>query len=55
MWNLKYAANQLIYKTEIDSEVENKLTVTKKEKGWERDKLGVSDQQIQTTVYKVDE
>ena len=28
---------------ETDSEVEKKLIVTKKERGWERDKLGVSD------------
>ena len=28
--------------------------VTKGEKAWERDKLGVWDQQIQTTIYKID-
>ena len=28
--------------------------VTKGEKAWERDKLGVWDQQIQTTIYKTD-
>ena len=28
--------------------------VTKGESGWERDKLGVWDYQIQTTMYKID-
>ena len=41
MWNLKYGTNELIYKTEIDSAIENKLMVTKGERGWGRDKLGV--------------
>ena len=27
--------------------------VTKGEKDWERDKLGVWDQQIRTTIYKI--
>ena len=42
MWNLKYDTNDLIYKTEkrlIDAE--NKLTFTKGERGYGRDKLGV--------------
>ena len=42
MWNLKNSANELIYKTETDSQTENKLMVTKGE-GRERDKLGVLD------------
>ena len=29
MWNLKYNTNECIYKTEIDSDIENKLMVTK--------------------------
>ena len=33
--------NELIYKTEIDTDIENKLMVTKGERGGERDKLGV--------------
>ena len=43
MWNLKHGRNELIYKTETDSQTENKLKVTKGEAGWEggRDKLGV--------------
>ena len=32
-------------------DIENKLTVTKGERGWRRDKL--QDQQIQTTIYKI--
>ena len=33
--NLKYDTNELIYKTEIDSDIENKLMVTKGEMGGE--------------------
>ena len=33
MWNLKNNTNQLTYKTEIDSDIGNKLTVTKGESG----------------------
>ena len=41
-WNLKNNTNELIYKTKIDSQIENKLMVPKGErKGW--DKLGVWD------------
>ena len=34
--------------------IENKLMVTREETGWERNNLGVWDQQIQTTIYKTD-
>ena len=33
MWNKKYDTNELIDKTEIDSDIENKLMVTKGERG----------------------
>ena len=33
--------------------MENRLVVAKEER-WERDKLGVWDRQIQTTIYKID-
>ena len=33
MWNLKSDTNQLIYKTETDSDIENKRMVTKGERG----------------------
>ena len=29
MWNLNYDTNEFIYKTETDSNIENKLMVTK--------------------------
>ena len=29
MWNIKYDTNELVYETEIDSDIENKLMVTK--------------------------
>ena len=42
---------ELIYKTEIDSGIENKFLVTERERG---DKLGIWDQQIHTTVCEMD-
>ena len=33
MWNLKNNTNEFIYKTEADSQTENKFMVTKGEKG----------------------
>ena len=44
------STNELIYKTDM----ENKLMVTKGGRGWGRDKLGVWDQQIQTTIDQID-
>ena len=35
MWNLKYNTNELIYETETDSDIENKLMVTKGEEAGE--------------------
>ena len=44
MWNLKNDTNELIYKTERDSDIENKLTVTKGEsRVGGRHKLGIWD------------
>ena len=51
--NLKYDRNKLIYKTEADSETQKKKVVTKGEIGWGRNKLGIWDQHIQTTKYKI--
>jgi len=42
MWNLKNYENDLVYKTETDSDIENKLIVTKGGKS-RRDKLGIWD------------
>ena len=39
MWNLKNDTNEVIYKIETDSDLENKLKVTKGER-WGRVKLG---------------
>ena len=33
MWNLKYDIQELIYKTEMASQIESKLMVTKEERG----------------------
>ena len=46
--------NELIYKTETDSQTQRTDLQLPKVKVWERDKLGVWDQQIQTTIYKTD-
>ena len=39
MWNLKYDTNELIYKANRLTDIENKLIVFKGER-WERDELG---------------
>ena len=44
----------LFYKTKTNSQTGDKFMVTKGERGWGRDKLGVWDQQIQTTKSKRD-
>ena len=33
MWNLKYDTNELMYKTETNSQTENRLVAAKGEKG----------------------
>ena len=53
MWNLKYDTNELIYKVETNSQMQKKFIISKGEM-WGRDKLEVWDQQIQTTIYKID-
>ena len=35
------------------TDIENKLTVIKEKRGWGSDKLGVWNQEIHTTVYKI--
>ena len=34
MWNLKYDTNEFIYGKETDSDIENRLVVTKAEERW---------------------
>ena len=43
MWSLKYDTNELIYRRETDTDIENKLRVTKGEREGERNKLRVWD------------
>ena len=52
MQNLKYDTNELIYKTNILTDIENKLMVNKG-KLRIRDKLGVWDYQIHATIYEI--
>ena len=49
----KNDTNEFIYKRNRLTDIENNLMVTKRERGWGRDKLGVWDYQIQTTTYKI--
>ena len=43
MQNLQNSTNESIYKTETDSDIENKLMVNKGEREGRRDKLGIWD------------
>ena len=52
MESLKKDTNELIYKTEIDTDIENKLTVTTGET-LGKDKLGSWDWHIHTTIPKI--
>ena len=52
-WNLKDSRNELIYKTEQLTDIENKLMVTKGEVG-KRYKLRVWELEMHTTTYKTD-
>ena len=55
MWNLKkwYEWTYLQDRNRL-TDIENKLMDTKGERGRGRDKLGVWDEQIYTTIYKID-
>lgn len=46
--------NELIYKIDTDPQTEQTNMVTKGKKGWERDKLGIWDEQRHTTICKID-
>ena len=50
MWNLKKNTNKYIYKTETDSDIENKFMVTKVGREVGRDKFEAWDQQL----HKID-
>jgi len=41
MWSLKYDTNEITYKTETNTELENTLVVTKWEGEWRREGLWV--------------
>ena len=50
----KNNTNESTYKTEIDWQMQNTNLWLPKGRGKERDKFGVWDSQIQTTIYKID-
>ena len=45
-WNLKHGTNEPVRETEMDADTQNKPMLTKGERGWTTDKLGVWGQQI---------
>ena len=53
MWNLKYDTKELIYKIVIDSKTQKTNLWLLKKKGGDKDKLRAWDEQIQTTIYKI--
>ena len=56
MWNLKYGTNELIYKTEKDSQTQKEQTCgCQGGERWGRDRLGVWGQQMQAITYRMDE
>ena len=54
MWNLKYDLNELIYKTERDSQTQKTNLWLPKGNGGREEQIRSWDQQIQTTIYKID-
>ena len=54
MWNLKKGYKWTYLQNTNSHSGENKLMVTKGEKGGGRDKLGDWDWHIHTTIYKID-
>ena len=55
MWNLKKNnTNELIYKTETDSQTSKQTYGYQRENVGGRDKLAVLDSHIHTTIYKID-
>ena len=54
MWSLKNDTDKLINKTEIDSQTQKTSVELPKGKGEGRDKLGIWDEQIHATIYKID-
>ena len=53
MWILKNNTNELTYKPLIDSQTQKTNYGYQRGRGG-RDKLGIWDQQIHTTIYKID-
>ena len=54
MWNLKITTNELIYKTETDSQRQKTSFSFPKGKRGGGGKLGVWDKQAHITIYKID-
>ena len=52
MCNLEMDKNDLIYKTEVDSQTQK--TTYGYQREWGREKLGVWNEHIHTTIYKID-
>ena len=54
MWDVKYDTNELIYKTETDAQTQRADLWLPSGGQWGRDGLGVWDQQMQTSTYRMD-
>ena len=54
MWNLKNNTNEF-NKTEADSQIENEFVVTRGEREIGKEKTIIRDQEVQTTLYKINE
>ena len=54
MWNLKNNTNEF-NKTEADSQIENEFVVTRGEREIGKEKTVIRDQEVQTTLYKIND
>ena len=54
MWNLKYDTNEHIYKTKTTHRYREQTWDCQEGWGWQRERLGVWDWQMQTITYRMD-
>ena len=54
MWNLKYDTNELIYKTETDSQTQRTDLLLPRGRGVGEGWIGSWGQQMETSIYRMD-
>ena len=54
MWNLKDNTNELIYKTETDSQTQRTNLWLPRDGGVGEGRIRICDQQMQTIIYRMD-